>query len=609
MLQALRDPLRVFSDFVVRPATYIVFVDGGRYYVVNGRTGQFEYASESASKAIQYAVDKTSEMGGGRVFIRAGSYYLPYRDYVYLKDGVVVEGEGLATRLLMESANIRIISVRDVAVRNLYIAPYGLAESAKDTGSPPDAGAGIEVNGTDDNPAERILIENVVIEGERAILWVGPWSKATATPVVKDIVVRGCRLTKKGDSNYPLGNMVFNYVERGWIDSNYFRSRDWTAVPLDPGKPWSVAMAYTRFVWFTNNIIDGSHHNNITGGHNSFTFYVGNVFRYSDDAIDTDNCDHQYVIGNYVEENASLASFEGTVSDIIVAYNTAHNITELVTLGRASRVVIKGNISDSGELIYNVDLIEDIIIEGNMLRVTLYLFRFAKPFRRLRMFNNIIELAGDTRIWLGDDSGVSEDIEIAYNEFIGPSPGDDISFFVGRYDSATATKYYWARHVRIHHNTFRRCKYVYIQGFIDSAVYAWENVNLGYLDGGSNQIRFQLLDARTHFYPAQGNVRMTVSFDASIAGAQTRSVSNFLSLIPRVGVEGYVALCSIRSAPSGWAGYVMCRVNASNPESTVDVTLVTTSTATGTVVVDVVLMEAEPQGYGYTQPGAPRWRR
>jgi hypothetical protein len=591
-----------------KPASYIVFTDGQMYYVINGRTGQVEFAGDRAPRAIQYAIDRTSELGGGKVILRAGSYYLPYGDNVYLKDGVVLEGEG-ATRLFMESGNLRIISVRDVAVRNLYIAPYGLGESAKDTGSPPDAGAGIVVNGTDDNPAQRVVIENVVIEGERATLWVGPWSKATATPVVYDIVVRGCRFTKKGDSRYPAGNMVFNYVERGWIEGNYFRSRDWTAVPLDPAKPWSIAMAYTRFVWFTNNIIDGSHHNNITGGRNSYTFYIGNVFRHSDDAIDTDDSDHQYVIGNYVEENASLASFEGTVSDIVVAYNTAHNITELVTLGRASRVIIKGNISDSGELIYNMDLIEDIIIEGNRIRTTMYLFRFSKPFRRLRMFNNIIELAGDTHIWLGDDTGVSEDIEIAYNEFIGPSQTADIVFVVGRYDQATATKYYWARHVRIHHNVFRRCRFVYIRGFIDSSVYAWGNVNLGYLDGGHYQIRFQLLDVGTHVYPAQGNVRMTVSFDASVAGAQTRSVSNYANLVPRFGVESYVALCSIRSAPSGWAGYVMCRVNSSNPESTVDVTLVTTATATGTVVVDVVLMEAEPQNYGYTQPTAPRWRR
>lgn len=607
-MQALRDPLRVFTDFVVRPATYTVFVDGDRYYAVNGRTGQVEYASDRASRAIQYAIDKTGELGGGKVLLRAGSYYLPYGDSVYLRDGVIIEGEG-ATRLLMESVNLRIISVRDVAVRNIYIAPYGLAESAKDTGSPAYAGAGIDVTGADDRPAQRIVIENVVIEGERATLWVGPWAKETTTPVVMDIVVRGCRFTKKGDSAYSWGNMVFNYVERGWVDGNYFRSRDWTTVPLDPSKPWSISMAFTRFVWFTNNIIDGSHHNNITGGHNSYTFYVGNVFRHSDDAIDTDDSDHQYVIGNYVEENGALASFEGTASDIIVAYNTAHNITELVVLGRASRVVIKGNISDSGELIYNEDLIEDIIIEGNMLRVTPFVFRNHKPFKRLRMINNIIEMAGDTRIWLGDDSGVSEDIEIAYNEFIGPSTATGISFVAGRYDATTATKYYWAKHVRIHHNTFRNCHYVYIIGFMDSMVYAWGNINLGYLDGGHYQIRLQLLDVGTHVYLAQGNIRMTVGFDASVAGAQTRSVSNFLNLLPRAGVESYVALCSIRSAPSGWAGYVMCKVNSSKPESTVDVTLVTTTTATGTVHVDVVLMEAEPQNYGYTQPASPRWRR
>jgi hypothetical protein len=215
----------------------------------------------------------------------------------------------------------------------------------------------------------------------------------------------------------------------------------------------------------------------------------------------------------------------------------------------------------------------------------------------------------DPRIWIGKPDAQAIDVEIAGNTFIGPSTDDDINFVMASYDAGTGTKYYWARHVRIHDNVFRNTRHVYFTMFPDSEVYVWNNINLGYLDGGNYQTRMTDPSVSGYILLAQSNVRMTVSFDASVLGSQTQTVSNYLNMMPKVGQESYVALASIRSAPSGWAGYVMARPNPTNPQHQVDVTLVTTQTATGTVEVEVVLMEAEPQGYGYTQPASPRWKR
>jgi hypothetical protein len=57
MLQSLRDPLKVFTDFALEPVSYIVFAVDGRYYAKNGSTGMIEFSDTDATKVIQYAID------------------------------------------------------------------------------------------------------------------------------------------------------------------------------------------------------------------------------------------------------------------------------------------------------------------------------------------------------------------------------------------------------------------------------------------------------------------------------------------------------------------------------------------------------------------------
>jgi hypothetical protein len=108
MLQALRDPLRVFTDFAVQPVSYIVFTDGVRYYARNGSTGLIEYSDRDAAKVVQYAIDNTP-LPGGTIFIKRGDYYLG--GAVRITKFINLVGEGVnATKLILSpNANSRMI--------------------------------------------------------------------------------------------------------------------------------------------------------------------------------------------------------------------------------------------------------------------------------------------------------------------------------------------------------------------------------------------------------------------------------------------------------------------------------------------------------------------
>jgi hypothetical protein len=223
-------------------------------------------------------------------------------------------------------------------------------------------------------------------------------------------------------------------------------------------------------------------------------------------------------------------------------------------------------------------------------------------------------LNGDTRIFLNRIAAYDKAVDNVVfegNIIYGVDPTIDINIYVSSYDSATGTKYRSAQNVIIRNNVFRNCRYVLIYTVSnENTLFVYHNVNWGYKDGGGYAIRYGFLDTNTYGAVAQDKIRMVASFDASVSGAQTKTVSNYLNHIPMyTSTESYQAMCSIRSAPAGWAGYVMCKPNASSPWNSVDVTLVTTATATGTVEVEVTLSEAEAQDYGYTQPNNPRFKR
>ena len=92
MLQPLQDPSKRFFDQAVAEPSYIIFKVGDTILAKNGLTGQVEFSGTDASKVIQQAVDAVSNAGGGRIFIKRGTYNI--ETSIKPKSNVVIEAEG-----------------------------------------------------------------------------------------------------------------------------------------------------------------------------------------------------------------------------------------------------------------------------------------------------------------------------------------------------------------------------------------------------------------------------------------------------------------------------------------------------------------------------------
>lgn len=94
MLSVQRDPSRVFADYAITSATYIVFKgDDGKAYVKNGKTGAIEYSTIDDADAIQYAIDNSPQYGG-KIFIQQGRYYVRKTVTIDPQKVKLIEGYG-----------------------------------------------------------------------------------------------------------------------------------------------------------------------------------------------------------------------------------------------------------------------------------------------------------------------------------------------------------------------------------------------------------------------------------------------------------------------------------------------------------------------------------
>jgi hypothetical protein len=183
MLQVLRDPLRVFADFVIQPASYTVFTDGSRYYAKNGFTGQIEYSDKDASNVFQYVVDRLKGVGG-MVFVRSGTYM--FSRSVRLWSSVHVVGEG------------RGFSVIDIGGR--YLNSQGVVVKL-----PPTVKHAFIVGGGEycDNSFGDIVLKNIAVDGG-GIVKIGSEGECWgASPVTLE------NLSAFYYSNYPNGSDIY----------------------------------------------------------------------------------------------------------------------------------------------------------------------------------------------------------------------------------------------------------------------------------------------------------------------------------------------------------------------------------------------------------------
>jgi len=114
-----------------QPASYIIFGEDnnndGVYdiiYAKNASSGQIEFSGTDAATVIQNAINQLTN--GGKIFIKAGTYECSQS--IFLKDNVIIEGEGTKTILKAISLSedfIRIYDVENVTVSNIKIMHVG----------------------------------------------------------------------------------------------------------------------------------------------------------------------------------------------------------------------------------------------------------------------------------------------------------------------------------------------------------------------------------------------------------------------------------------------------------------------------------------------------
>jgi hypothetical protein len=121
MLQALRDPLKTFTDYAVQPASYIVFGDGVRYYVKNGFTGAIEYSGVDASDVINRALAMAPE--GSKVVLRGEFIVEDGKAISIPSKSLTIEGPArivkLATTGFQRAVALPPGSTKDIVIRGL----------------------------------------------------------------------------------------------------------------------------------------------------------------------------------------------------------------------------------------------------------------------------------------------------------------------------------------------------------------------------------------------------------------------------------------------------------------------------------------------------------
>jgi len=79
-------------------ASYVIWTDGTNVYARNGKTGAIEFSGSDAAAVIQSAINALT--GGGKIFIKAGTYTVITWIDLGNKINIVLQGEGDCTKLV-----------------------------------------------------------------------------------------------------------------------------------------------------------------------------------------------------------------------------------------------------------------------------------------------------------------------------------------------------------------------------------------------------------------------------------------------------------------------------------------------------------------------------
>lgn len=151
------------GSWLVKGASYVIFIDGSTIKAVNGRTGAVDYSGTDAATVIQAAIDALSN--GGLIFIKRGVYLIA-TGLVVSTFGIIIEGEDqggtpgvCATMLQWSSGSAGTI----LTFQNCQ--GVGLSDITINGGDSSIATKGLVVTAVDYSTFERIWIQHITGPG------------------------------------------------------------------------------------------------------------------------------------------------------------------------------------------------------------------------------------------------------------------------------------------------------------------------------------------------------------------------------------------------------------------------------------------------------------
>lgn len=186
----------------VAPATFILFVDDSDdCYVRHGKSGAIVYTSSNHASCINYALDQTQAVeGGGKVYLRAGDYYLTAT--VTVHSGTWLCGDGPSTHLTVEDGVLNGIAFNTQA-NNMTVSDLWLEGPGQEA---------TNANGISGSILDNVTVRNCYVSewSDDGIIIHGPYTRNVM--IIDNIVMNEFEgIEVKGGRNYTIsGNHAYN---------------------------------------------------------------------------------------------------------------------------------------------------------------------------------------------------------------------------------------------------------------------------------------------------------------------------------------------------------------------------------------------------------------
>jgi hypothetical protein len=398
----LRSPSNIYIDLVTQQASYIVFTDGSKCYAKNGTTGMIEYFDADATKVINYAISKASDV----VFVKYGIYEI--RSSINLKSGVKLVSEGAVLKAVgkgfhvIRIAGSNVNPITDVEVRGFEIDLNNLEGVTKDIIS---YGVYIAL-------ARRVKVADLYIHDE---------TNDSTRGGVGGILIYN-----------PLG--ILNYTNYDiWVVNNYVKMRGvrqsppievydtqryfeygnvWWGSDPDvqqvPDKRGLHQVANIRDAIIRGNYFYRGHHNAIlfwdsssAGRHSENVVIADNIFiEPQDDHIDLNYDSKITIVGNiFIHGSASLGwvTPEDNCEDIVITGNYFFG-DGYIHVSNSRRVTISGNVFYATRFLRNYIRISnglEVTISGNTMFNTAGVFVEGASKNILISGNRMVQAGGN----------------------------------------------------------------------------------------------------------------------------------------------------------------------------------------------------------------------